>query len=73
MGLPFETESYTLLIRMTADQAKEIILMDSDYNDAGRLKDSVRDQYKDKHSQSDFMNMNTKTNKREDSGSLVDK
>jgi hypothetical protein len=55
MGLPFETEDYYYLVRMSAMEAKEIIAQDDDYNDNGILKKSVKKEYEDKHDDLDYL------------------
>ena len=42
-ALPFETEEYYFLIRMTADEAQQIIEEDDDYDEDGFLKDEAKD------------------------------
>lgn len=46
-ALPFETDDYYYLIRMTITQAQEIIDEDDDYDDDGFLKDEVREEYEE--------------------------
>ena len=48
-ALPFETEEYNLLIRMTVLEANQIIEEDDDYNDDGELRNSVKSKYTAKH------------------------
>ena len=48
-ALPFETEEKYYLIRMTKDEAVEIIADDDDYDDDGNLIDDVREGYEDKY------------------------
>jgi hypothetical protein len=55
MGLPFETEDYYYLIRMSAGEAKNIIAQDDDYDEDGILKTRVKKQYEDKHDDIDFL------------------
>ncbi len=52
-ALPFETEDKYYLVRMTREQAIAIIARDDDYNDSGRLKNSVLENLKTKHSDED--------------------
>lgn len=54
-ALPFETDDFYYLVRMTDKQAKDIIKDDTDYDDDGILKTSVRDGYMDKYSDVDYM------------------
>ena len=46
-ALPFETEEIYYLIRMTVDEARQIIEDDEDYDDEGNLRDdfSAEDEY----------------------------
>lgn len=55
-ALPFETDDFYYLVRMTDKQAKDIVKDDTDYDDDGILKTSVRDDYMDKYSDLDYMN-----------------
>ena len=55
-GLPFETEEYYYLIRMSEAKAKAIIEDDDDYDDDGNLKKSAKIKYEDKHDDEDFLN-----------------
>jgi hypothetical protein len=55
MGLPFETEDYYYLIRMTVVKAKSIISEDDDYNDNGVLKASAKSTLEDKYDDLDFL------------------
>lgn len=48
-ALPFETEDRYYLVRMTQDEAIEIIENDDDYNDDGILKKSIKSQYAEKY------------------------
>ena len=48
-GLPFETEDRYYLVKMTREEAGEIIAEDDDYDDDGNLKDDVREEYEEKH------------------------
>lgn len=52
-ALPFETEDRYYLVRMTAEQAQEIIEEDDDYGDDGNLKDEVKDEYEEKYEDED--------------------
>ena len=42
-ALPFETDEYYYLIRMTADEAQQIIEEDDDYDEDGFLKDEAKE------------------------------
>src|SRR5690606_7986393 len=46
-ALPFETDDYYYLIRMTVSQAQEIIDEDDDYDDDGFLKEEVKEEYEE--------------------------
>lgn len=48
-ALPFETEEKNYLVRMTKQEAVEIIEDDDDYDDDGVLKDDVKEDYEEKH------------------------
>jgi hypothetical protein len=48
-ALPFETEEKYYLVRMTVEQAQEIIEDDDDYDDDGNLTDDAREEYEDKY------------------------
>lgn len=54
-GLPFETEDYYYLIRMTEQKAENIIEADEDYDEDGVLKKRVKKQYEDKYDDLDFL------------------
>jgi hypothetical protein len=57
-ALRFETFEKIYLIRMTSKMAKQIIEEDSDYNDDGNLKERVRIQYEEEHSDVDYLSEN---------------
>jgi len=48
-ALPFETDEKYYLVRMTSVEAAAIIADDDDYDDDGVLKDSIKEEYQDKH------------------------
>lgn len=48
-ALPFETEDKYYLVRMTVTQAVAIVEDDDDFDDDGILKGEVRDEYSDRH------------------------
>jgi len=48
-ALPFETDDYYYLARMTKSEAQEIIEEDDDYDDDGNLKEEVMEELSDKH------------------------
>jgi hypothetical protein len=52
-ALPFETDEYYYLVRMTVVEAREIILKDDDYSATGKLKDHKREAYEDKYADLD--------------------
>lgn len=49
LALPFETDDYSYLIRMTVKEARQIIKDDDDFDDNGYLKDDVFDDFKDEY------------------------
>lgn len=53
-GLPFETEDKYYLVKMTRDEAQELIAEDDDYDDDGNLKDDVKEEYEEKHEEEDL-------------------
>lgn len=55
-GLPFETEDYYYLIRMSEARADAIIEDDDDYDMDGNLKESIKAKYEDKYENEDFLN-----------------
>lgn len=55
-GLPFETDDYYYLIRMTENKADLIIEEDDDYDDYGNLKPKVKKSYEDKYDNDEFLN-----------------
>ena len=48
-ALPFETEDKYYLIRMTLQEAKDIIEEDDDYDDDGNLKEEIKLEYEEKY------------------------
>ncbi|MEO9256969.1 MAG: hypothetical protein ABI207_01230 [Crocinitomicaceae bacterium] len=54
-ALPFETDEKHYLVRMTAQEARIIIEEDDDFDDDGILKDSVKEDYKEKFADVDYM------------------
>lgn len=54
-ALPFETDEKYYLVRMTADEARQIVRADDDYDNAGNLKEEVKEDYEDKYSDLDYM------------------
>lgn len=57
-ALPFETEDYYYLIRMTTVLAEKIVEDDDDFNEYGELKKSVEDDYKEKYEDEEHMSYN---------------
>ena len=53
-ALPFETEEKYYLIRMTIQEAIDIIEDDDDYDDDGFLKEDVKLDFEDKHTAEDI-------------------
>lgn len=53
-ALPFETEDTYYLIRMTINQAQEIIDDDDDYDDDGYLREEVKEEYEENFDDEDF-------------------
>lgn len=49
MALPFEAEDKYYLVRMSVQEAKEIIEDDEDYDEDGMLKDDILQDYSDKY------------------------
>jgi hypothetical protein len=54
-ALPFETDEKIYLVRMTTQEALDIILDDDDYNDDGMLKVASKEQFADKYAELDYM------------------
>ena len=52
-ALPFETEDYYYLVKMTKVEALRIIEDDDDFDDSGLLKDEVKETYEEKHTDFD--------------------
>lgn len=55
-ALPFETDEKYYLIRMTANEAMQIIDEDEDFDSAGELKDEIKEVYEEKYSDIDYLN-----------------
>lgn len=47
-ALPFETEDKYYLIRMTANEAMQIIDDDEDFDESGELREDIKDMYEEK-------------------------
>lgn len=54
-ALPFETDEWYYLVRMTVNQAEQIVEDDEDYDKKGNLKDKAREEYEDKYAELDHM------------------
>ena len=52
-ALPFETDEKYYLVRMTLQEAIDIVEDDDDYNDDGNLRASVKEEYEDKYDDDD--------------------
>lgn len=52
-GLPFETEDKYYLVKMTREEANTLIEEDDDYDEDGNLRDDVKEEYEDRHSDDD--------------------
>lgn len=50
-ALPFETEEKYYLVRMTVEEAQQIIEDDDDYDEDGNLKDEIKEEYEEKHAE----------------------
>jgi len=48
-ALPFETEEKHYLIRMTLQEAKDIVEEDDDYDEDGNLKEDIKEEYDDRY------------------------
>lgn len=48
-ALPFEAEDKYYLVRMTIQEAQDIVDQDDDYDEDGMLKDDVKEEYADKY------------------------
>lgn len=58
MGLPFETEDFYYLIRMTPVRAEQIIEDDDDFDDDGVLKADVMEGYTEKYVDEESLSLN---------------
>jgi hypothetical protein len=54
-ALPFETDEKYYLVRMTSQEARDIIFADEDYDDDGVLKESSKEEFADKYAELDYM------------------
>lgn len=57
-ALRFETFEKVYLVRMSTQQAKQIIAKDSDYDEDGNLKEHIREQYEEEHSDVEYLSEN---------------
>ncbi|MEM6829162.1 MAG: hypothetical protein AAF551_01515 [Bacteroidota bacterium] len=53
-GLPFETEDRFYLVKMSHQEALEIIEDDDDYDADGMLREEVREEYEDRHEEDEM-------------------
>lgn len=54
-ALQFETDDKIYLVRMTTEEAQDIILDDDDYGDDGVLKDESKEEFADKYAELDYV------------------
>ena len=54
-ALPFETEDKYYMLRMTENEAVQIVDDDDDFDDDGFLKDEVKQDYEDKYADLDHV------------------
>jgi hypothetical protein len=66
-ALPFETDEKYYLVRMTSQEAIDIISEDDDYDDEGTLKDESREAYEDKYADLDYIPENVEEEEEDDS------
>lgn len=48
-ALPYETEDYFYMVKMSQDEAVTIVEKDDDYNDDGILREEIKDKYEEKY------------------------
>ena len=53
-GLPFETDDRYYLVKMTRQQAFDIIADDDDYDSDGTLKEEIREEYEDRYEEGEM-------------------
>lgn len=58
MGLPFETEDFIYLVRMTPVKAVKIVEADDDFDEDGVLKDNVLADYAEKFEDEEALVLN---------------
>jgi hypothetical protein len=56
-ALPFETDDRYYLVRMTLNEARQIIEDDEDYDESGELKESVKEEYEEKYGDLEYLNI----------------
>lgn len=56
LGLPFETDDFYYLIKMSKSAAELIIEDDDDFDEDGVLRDEVRNSYRSKHEELEYIN-----------------
>jgi hypothetical protein len=54
-ALPFETDEKYYLVRMTTQEANDIIFADDDYDEDGVLKEASKEEYADKYAELDYI------------------
>jgi hypothetical protein len=54
-ALPFETDSFKYMIRMSGKMAKRIIDLDEDYNNDGILKEEAYDSISEKYPDAEYL------------------
>lgn len=50
-ALPFEADDRYYLVRMTVEEALQIVEEDEDFDDDGSLKEDIKEEYKDKYAE----------------------
>lgn len=56
-ALPFETDEKYYLVRMTKSEAAQIIDDDDDFDSDGTLKDDIKEEYEEKFSDVEYLNI----------------
>jgi len=56
-ALPFETDEKYYMVRMSVSEAKQIIDDDDDYNDDGNLKEQIQEEYREKHQDVEYLDL----------------
>ena len=57
-ALPFETDDYYYLVKITAAYVKQVADEDADYDEDGMLKEDAKDDNEDKYSDLDYLKDN---------------